>query len=124
MTNHTKRRVVITGLGVLAANGIGKVNFWQASVAGQSGIRRITRFDASPLPTQIAGEIANFDPQALGLTQEECSSLDRGTQLALAAANLALQDAGLAGKLGEEELDTTGVSIGVAMASVDEGDLT
>src|SRR5205807_4839880 len=85
MTNYMQRRVVITGLGVLAANGTGKTDFWQASITGQSGIRRITRFDASPLPTQIAGEIANFDPQALGLTQEECSSLDRGTQLALAA---------------------------------------
>lgn len=124
MTNYMQRRVVITGLGVLAANGTGKADFWQASIAGQSGIRRITRFDVSPLPTQIAGEIANFDPQALELTQEESGSLDRGTQLALAAANLALQDAGLVDKLCEEERDATGVSIGTAMASVDEGDKT
>ena len=122
MTNHTQRRVVITGLGVLASNGTGKADFWQANLAGQSGIRRITRFDAGPLSTQIAGEIANFDPQALGLTQEECSSLDRGTQLALAAANLALQDAGLADKISEEERDTTGVSMGTAMASAEEGE--
>jgi 3-oxoacyl-(acyl-carrier-protein) synthase len=122
MTNHTKRRVVITGLGVLAANGIGKVNFWQASVAGQSGIRRITRFDASLLPTQIAGEIANFDPQALSLTQEECADFDRGTQLALAAANLALQDARLVDALSEEERNATGVYMGTAMASAEEGE--
>ena len=124
MTNHTQRRVVITGLGVLAPNGTGKTDFWRANVAGQSGIRRITRFDASSLPAQIAGEVADFDPQALGLTREECSSLDRGTQLALAAANLALQDAGLADMLGEEERDTTGVFMGAAMASADEGDKT
>ena len=47
-----QRRVVITGLGVLACNGIGKEDFWNACVAGRSGIKRITRFDASALPTQ------------------------------------------------------------------------
>jgi 3-oxoacyl-(acyl-carrier-protein) synthase len=66
------RRVVITGLGVLACNGIGKEDFWNACVAGRSGLRRITRFDASPLPSQIAGEIADFNPEALGLTAIDC----------------------------------------------------
>ncbi len=117
-----QRRVVITGLGVLAANGIGKENFWQACLAGSSGIRRITRFDASNLPTQIAGEIQDFDPYALGLTAEEGASLDRGTQLALAAANLALADAGYISELSESKREATGVYIGTAMASVDEGE--
>ncbi len=66
------RRVVITGLGVVACNGIGKEDFWSACVAGRSGIRGITRFDASPLSSQIAGEIANFDPEALGPRYERC----------------------------------------------------
>ena len=90
-----QRRVVITGLGVVAANGIGKEQFWNACVAGHSGIRRITRFDASSLPSQIAGEIPDFDLEALGLTPTEHLHLDRGAQLGIAAANLALQDAGL-----------------------------
>jgi beta-ketoacyl-acyl-carrier-protein synthase II len=117
-----QRRVVITGLGVLAANGTGKKNFWQACLTGTSGIRRITRFDASILPTQIAGEIQDFDPSALGLTEEESGSLDRGTQLALAAANLALEDAHLMHTLHEPEREATGVYIGTAMASADEGE--
>ncbi|MHB8600952.1 MAG: beta-ketoacyl-[acyl-carrier-protein] synthase family protein [Ktedonobacteraceae bacterium] len=123
-----QRRVVITGLGVLAANGTGKENFWSACLAGRSGIRHITRFDASILSTRIAGEVQDFDPYALGLTAEESANLDRGTQLALAAANLALEDAGLIrltqlpNALSESEREATGVYIGTAMASVDEGE--
>src|SRR6266567_6613407 len=116
------RRVVITGLGVLACNGIGKEDFWQACTSGRSGIRRITRFDASPLSTQIAGEIAHFDPEAMNISREEKLYLDRGTQFAIAAANLALQDAGLYDVLDEEERDHMGVYLGTAMASVEEGE--
>lgn len=117
-----QRRVVITGLGVLAANGTGKENFWQACLSGRSGIRRITRFDASNLLTQIAGEIQDFDPYAFGLTAEENANLDRGTQLALTAANFAVEDAGFPNTLSETERETMGVCIGTAMASVDEGE--
>ncbi len=116
------RRVVITGLGVLACNGIGKEDFWNACVAGRSGIRRITRFDASALPAQIAGEITSFDPEALGLTPIECHLTDRNTQLALAAANLALQDADLLDSLSDEERDEMGVYMGSAMASSEEAE--
>ena len=122
MSLTTSRRVVITGLGVLAPNGIGKEAFWQACLAGRSGIRQISRFDASALPTRIAGEIPDFDPEALGLTPEECIHLDRSTQLAVAAANLALQDAHLVNALTEEERDRTGVFMGAAMASGEEGE--
>src|SRR6266699_5266920 len=116
------RRIVITGLGVLACNGIGKEDFWEACISGRSGIRRITRFDAGPLSTQIAGEIAHFDPEAVDITREERLYLDRGTQFAIAAANLALQDAGLYGVLDEEERDHMGVYLGTARASVEEGE--
>ncbi len=119
---YAKRRVVITGLGVLASNGIGKADFWQACLAGQSGIRRITRFEPGILTTQIAGEVPEFNPQALGLTEEERLSYDRGTQFAVAAANLALHDSGLYGQLGEEERDTTGVYIGSGMSPAEEGE--
>ena len=117
-----RRRVVITGLGVVAPNGIGKEAFWDACISGHSGIRRITRFDASQMPVQIAGEVTNFCPEALGLTGDECKSIDRATQYALAAANLAMQDAKLVNMLSEEESNHIGVSIGMAMACVDGAD--
>ncbi len=117
-----QRRVVITGLGVLAPNGSGKEAFWSACLQGRSGIRPITRFDASPLPVQIAGEIATFDPEATGLTAAECQQMDRGTQFAVAAAGMALEDAGLRTGLSEEERRRTGVFLGTAMASVEEGE--
>src|SRR5579859_2848147 len=122
MTHDGLRRVVITGLGVVAPNGVGKEAFWRANVAGLSGVRRITRFDASILPTQIAGEVPDFHPELFGLTLEECNLLDRGTQFALAAANLALEDSGLGNSLRDEERDTVGIMIGTACASAEEGE--
>ena len=95
MTYQKQRRVVITGLGVVAPNGIGKEDFWQACISGRSGVRRITLFDANFLPTQIAGEVVGFDPASLGLTKEEAEVFDRGTQFAVAAANLAYYDSEL-----------------------------
>lgn len=114
------RRVVITGLGVVAPNGIGIEAFWQSCVAGRSGIRHITRFDASLLPTQIAGEVKDFDAVQLGLTQEEALYLDRSAQFSIAAANLALQDAGLSLPIDEEKRNRIGVYMGSAMAIVEE----
>jgi beta-ketoacyl-acyl-carrier-protein synthase II len=106
---------VITGLGVVAPNGIGKEDFWDACVSGRSGVRRITRFDASSLATQIAGEVPNFDPETLGITPQETLNLDRGTQFAIAAANLALQDAALPTRLSEAERERFGVYLGSVM---------
>ncbi len=116
------RRVVITGLGVVAPSGIGKEVFWAACIAGRSGIRTITRFDASQLSTRIAGEVPDFDPQLLGLTPEEIHLLDRGTQFALAAANLAVMDSGLLMVQHEEQQERTGVFMGTAMSSAEEGE--
>src|SRR5271165_5978643 len=90
-----KHRVVVTGLGVLAPNGCGKETFWQACVEGRSGVRAVTRFDTSSFQTRIAGEIQDFVPEAFGLTSVEHALLDRNTQLAVAAANLAMEDSGL-----------------------------
>ena len=117
-----QRRVVITGLGVVAPNGVGKDTFWQANIRGHSGIRAITRFDAHALATRIAGEVLDFDPQALGLTPLECSYMDRGTQFAIAAANLALKDAGMERALSDDEGDRMGVYMGTAMAYLEEGE--
>jgi 3-oxoacyl-(acyl-carrier-protein) synthase len=118
-----RRHVVITGLGVLAPNGCGKDTFWQACLQGRSGVRPITRFITNDLPTRIAGEITDFSPTAFGLTPVECTLLDRGTQFAIAAANLALDDAGFnSAHLQDSERERTGVYMGTAMASVEEGE--
>jgi 3-oxoacyl-(acyl-carrier-protein) synthase len=120
------RRVMITGLGVIAPNGNGREDFWRACLAGKSGIRRITRFDASCLPTRIAGEVGTFPASEFGLSEDEIELLDRGTQFVLAAANLALLDGGLldpAGRLLPAiERDLCGVAIGTAMGPVEEGE--
>ncbi|HYX49679.1 MAG TPA: beta-ketoacyl-[acyl-carrier-protein] synthase family protein, partial [Ktedonobacteraceae bacterium] len=104
------------------ADAIGEA-FWDACISGRSGIRRITRFDASNLLVQIAGEVTNFCPEALGLTEDEHKTLDRAAQYAIAAANFAMQDAGLVNMLSEEEHDDIGVAIGTAMACVDGADI-
>ncbi|GLV58983.1 beta-ketoacyl-[acyl-carrier-protein] synthase II [Dictyobacter sp. S3.2.2.5] len=120
--NSPLRRVVITGLGVVAPNGIGKEPFWQSCLAGRSGLRRITRFDASILPSQVAGEVADFDPLQLGLTPDEVTSLDRATQFALAAANMALDDAQIGAALTNAQRERTGVMMGLALACLEEGE--
>jgi 3-oxoacyl-(acyl-carrier-protein) synthase len=114
-----RRRVVITGLGVVAPNGIGREAFWRACVAGRSGVRRITRFDASFLPTRIAGEVVGFSPRECGLSEEEITVLDRGTQFVVAAANQALAESGLDDGI---ERESFGVAIGTAMGPVEEGE--
>jgi len=117
------RRVVITGLGVLAPNGCGKEAFWQACLSGRSGVRRVSGLVADDLPTRIAGEIPDFTPASFGLTPLECGFMDRGTQLAVAAANLALEDANLSSAaLRDKERQVFGVYMGTAMASVQEGE--
>jgi beta-ketoacyl-acyl-carrier-protein synthase II len=119
-TTYSQRRVVITGLGVVAPNGIGKETFWQACVSGQSGVRAITRFDASSLPARIAGEVPDFDPQQFDLTASEITQLRRDSQFALAAAHLALRDAELT--LNADERDRCGVYMGTAMACAEEAE--
>ena len=88
-------RVVVTGLGVVASNGSGVTAFWDALVNGRSGLGPITRFDASALRTRIAGEVKDFDPSGLRDNKTFRRSA-RFTQLALAAAFEALNDAALA----------------------------
>ncbi len=107
-----KRRVVITGLGVIAPNGVGKLAFWDALKNGRSGIRRITRFDPSPFPTQFAGE-ADFDP-AKFISFKQMKRMDRTSHLAVSAAKMAVEDAKL--KIKDEDPERIGVVIGTAMA--------
>ena len=90
--NHKK--IVITGLGVIAPNGIGKEQFWQALKEGQSGIKPISRFDTSAFKCKLAGLLFGFKP-AYVLGSKGLRSLDRTTRLLCSAAKLAFDDAGL-----------------------------
>jgi 3-oxoacyl-[acyl-carrier-protein] synthase II len=87
-------RIVITGMGVVSPNGIGKEAFCRALLAGKSGVKRISRFDCSDLPVQIAGEIAEFDELAW-VEAKERKHVSRVVPLAIAASTEALDDAGL-----------------------------
>jgi len=89
---RVERRVVVTGLGLVTPLGIGNDATWQAAIAGKSGIGPITRFDASLLPSRIAGEVKGFDP-GLFMDRKEARRNDLFIQFGLAGAQLALQDA-------------------------------
>ncbi|MCX5666112.1 MAG: beta-ketoacyl-[acyl-carrier-protein] synthase family protein [Candidatus Omnitrophica bacterium] len=111
------RRIVITGLGVLASTGIGKNDFWAGLKEGRSGMKPITLFDMSTCRTKLGGEISDFKPEEI-LGVKGLRNLDRTTKLALCAAGLALDDAGIKYPLTEAETDEFGVSLGSTMGSV------
>ncbi len=90
----TLPRVVITGMGVVSPNGIGKEAFCLAVLAGKSGVKRISRFDPSDLPVHIAGEIPDFDESAW-IDARERKHVSRVVPLAVAASSEAIKDAGL-----------------------------
>ena len=90
-----RNRVVITGMGVLAPNGIGLEAFWESLLAGRSGIGPITLFDATGFKSRIAGEVKNFNPEDYVEAELKPKRMARHTQLAYAAAMMALRDAGL-----------------------------
>ncbi len=111
------RRIVITGLGVLASTGIGKNEFWAGLKEGRSGMKPITLFDMSRCRTKLGGEISDFKPEEI-LGVKGLRNLDRTTKLTLCAAQLALDDAGIKYPLAEFETDEFGVSLGSTMGSV------
>jgi 3-oxoacyl-[acyl-carrier-protein] synthase II len=88
------RRVVITGLGVVAPNGIGKETFWKNLVAGKSAVDYITAFDPSPYPCQVAAEVRDFVPADF-MARQHSKVMGRSSQFAVASARLAVEDAGL-----------------------------
>ncbi len=90
-----KRRVVITGIGVISTNGIGKENVWQGMSTGKSAVRLVDGFDVSVFNTKIAAEARDFDPFKLGLSHEEVMRMDRYVQFGVVAGNMAIDDSGL-----------------------------
>lgn len=112
-----RNRVVITGIGVLAANGIGKEAFWNSLLAGKSGIGPITLFDASDLSCRIAGEVKDFNPLEYIDAIHKPKRMGRFSQLAFAATNLAIEDACLTGDA-LRTFDPVPVVMGVSTSDV------
>jgi len=106
-----KRRVVITGIGIISSVGIGKGNFWKSLISGKSGVDKITRFDASNFSTQIAAEVNDFNPENW-LNKKQIRRMDRFTQFAVSAAKMACDDANLVIDKDKDNFD-----IGAAIAS-------
>lgn len=103
-----ERRVVVTGLGAVTPLGTDAPTFWRRLVAGDSGVRTITLFDASGLPSRIAGEVPDFDPSGV-LDRKEIRRTDRTTQMALVAVREAMLDAGLPEHLEGALAEATGI---------------
>ncbi len=104
-----KRRVVITGVGLLSPLGIGTKTNWEAILAGKNGIGPITRFDAHEYPCRIAGEVRGFNPSDF-IDKREIKKMDIFIQYAIAAAQFAVEDARLT--FSPSEADRVGVIIG------------
>jgi len=115
MTEHGRRRVVVTGLGLITPLGIGVGPTWKALCEGQSGIGRVTRFDSTGYPSQIAGEVKGFDPAAF-IEKKEIKKMDTFIQFAVGASQMAVDDAGL--KVAPEEADRVGVYIGAGIGGL------
>jgi 3-oxoacyl-[acyl-carrier-protein] synthase II len=119
----SSRRAVVTGIGVVTSIGCDAGAYWQALLAGRSGIKRITLFDASRLPVQIAGEISDFDAKQFVDKKDRkgLRVMARTIQLAVAAAQRALDD----GKVNKERLDPArfGVEFGSGMIATELDEL-
>src|SRR5262249_60235916 len=105
------RRVVITGMGAVTPIGLGVTDFWAALLAGKSGIRDITAFDASRLPSRVAGEVQNFEVREF-VRQGRKPPTARFSAFAVAAARLAVDHA---------RLSRNGTSVGVCIGSSVQG---
>ena len=103
------RRVVITGLGLITPVGSGRQTFWQALLAGRSGIGPVTSFDTSEFPVHIGAEVKDFAPEPY-VRRQPVENLGRASQMAVAAARMALDDAGL--DLASRDRRRGGVSMG------------
>lgn len=108
-------RIVITGMGVVSPFGVGVEPFWDGLAAGRSAVGRISHFDPSPFPCQIAGEVRDFTPQAF-LDAKEARRMSRSSQFAVAAARMAVESAGL--RIDETNRDEIGALIGCGTISM------
>src|SRR5262249_36309662 len=112
------RRVVVTGLGVVAPNGVGKDAFWQSCVNGRSGIRQIRCFDATAHPVRIAGEVDDFDilPYVTAAQRKSIKIMGRAARFGVAAAGMAVRDSAL--DLDRENPERVGVVMGTGLVPI------
>src|SRR4030042_4668806 len=110
-----KRRVVITGIGVVAPNGIGVENFWDSTVHGRSGIKTVSRFDVSSYPSKIAGEVHDFDPTDY-ISPKSARRMDRFSQFGVACSKMALMDSNIS--LERMGRNFMGVAVGSAIGGL------
>ena len=117
--DRAPRRVVVTGLGIITPLGIGTSAFWEALLAGQSGVHRIEAFDPAGLPTTFGGEVHGYDAKKFvpSNQRKNLKIMARDIQLAVGTAKLALEDAGLFDERGDPE--RFGVEFGASMISSD-----
>jgi 3-oxoacyl-[acyl-carrier-protein] synthase II len=115
-SNGTRRRVVVTGIGLVTPLGTGTERNWDALAAGRSGVRAITRFDASFLPARVAGEVPDFEPERF-IERKELKKMDPFIQYAIAASQMAVEEAGLATPLAQPE--RVGVIVGVGIGGLE-----
>lgn len=111
----SKRRVVVTGLGIVSPVGVGVENAWRNIVAGRSGIGRITKFDPSAFASQVAGEVKDFDATQY-LSPKEARRMDAFIQFGLVAGMEAVKDAGL--EVTEQYAERIGVSVGAGIGGL------
>jgi 3-oxoacyl-[acyl-carrier-protein] synthase II len=111
----SRRRVVVTGMGLITPLGIGVEASWKALVAGQSGIGPITQFDCSTFPTRIAGEVKGFEPADF-MDKKEARRNDRFIQLGMAAAEMAMKDSGL--DMAKEDPEQVGCIVGAGIGGL------
>jgi 3-oxoacyl-[acyl-carrier-protein] synthase II len=111
----SRRRVVVTGVGLVSPVGVGAEASWKALLAGQSGIGPITQFDCSTFPTRIAGEVKGFEPADF-MDRKEARRNDRFIQFALAAAEMAMRDSGL--DMAKEDPDRVGCIVGAGIGGL------
>jgi len=110
-----KRRVVVTGMGVLASNGIGVENFWDALIHGRSGIKPISQFDVSTYQSKIGGEIEEFVPTDY-INPKSARRMDRFSQFGVVCARMALIDSDI--NLEKIDHDSIGVAVGSSVGGL------
>jgi len=113
------KRAVITGMGAVTPLGSSIDQYWKGLINGESGVRKITQFDATDFPCQIAGEIPDFNPDEY-LDRKEARRLPRSAQIALVSAIQAVRDAGLPEVMPDKE--RAGVVFGTALGGIDQID--
>ncbi len=110
-----KRRVVVTGMGIVSPLGIGLEQNWKAVCEGKSGIDTITKFDASDFPVRIAGEVKGFNPEQF-VDHKDVKKMDTFIHYSVACSKMALEDSGY--KINDENAERVGVLVGVGLCGL------